>query len=166
MASTTTIRFNTPIGTIVVGADPTGEQITEITVLKEPLADQDCALPLLNEAKMQILDYFAGKRSTFDLPLDFVGTDLQKTIWQTVQAIPYGETRSYGQVAELAGRPGAARAVGTAMRLNRFLLAVPCHRVVAANGLGNYSGGQGIYTKIALLNHEKDVLNTQGNPIL
>lgn len=159
MANITTIRFKTVIGTIAISCDPNGERITEITVLKEPLSDQSSQIPLLNQAKNQVLEYFAGKRTVFDLPLDFAGTDLQKKIWKTVQEIPFGKTCSYGEIANLAGRPGAARAVGHAMHLNRFLLAVPCHRVVAASRLGNYSGGQGIYTKIALLNHEKEVLN-------
>lgn len=151
------IRFNSPIGTILASCNDQETLLTEITVLKVPQEPLDSDIPILNLAREQILDYFAKNRTALDLPLDLQGTDFQKQVWKTVAEIPYGQTRSYGEVAELVSRPGAARGVGTAMRMNRFLLAIPCHRVTAANGkIGNYSGGQGVLTKLALLNLEKE----------
>ncbi len=151
------IRFNSPIGTILVSCNDQETLLTNITVLKTPQEPLHSEVPILNLAQEQILEYFAKTRTALDLPLDQIGTDFQKQVWKAVQSIPYGQTRSYGEVAAMAGRPGAARGVGTAMRENRFLLAVPCHRVIGANGkLGNYSGGQGVRTKIALLNLEKE----------
>lgn len=102
----------------------------------------------------------AGGADLGDVPVDLgrAGlSDLQRHILLTVRAeVPYGETATYGEVAELAGRPGAARAVGTAMSRNPVPLFVPCHRVVAANGIGGYGGGpQGIALKRALLDRER-----------
>lgn len=99
----------------------------------------DDALP---EATRQLAQYFAGDRTTFDLPLAPSGTDFQKEVWAALRAIPYAETRSYGQLAIAVGRPGASRAVGLANGRNPLSIVVPCHRVVGADGkLTGYSGG-------------------------
>jgi methylated-DNA-[protein]-cysteine S-methyltransferase len=105
-------------------------------------------------------DYFAGGADLVDVPVDLDDaglSDLQRHVLLTVRAeIPYGETATYGEVAELVGRPGAARAVGTAMARCPVPLFVPCHRVVAANGLGGYGGGAaGVALKRALLARER-----------
>ncbi|MEY8309250.1 methylated-DNA--[protein]-cysteine S-methyltransferase [Erysipelotrichaceae bacterium 51-3] len=151
------IRFNSPIGTIQASCNDQKTLLTNITVLKTPQEPLHSDIAILNLAKEQILEYFAKTRTIIDLPLDQTGTDFQKQVWKAVQSIPYGQTRSYGEVAAMVGRPGAARGVGSAMRANRFLLAIPCHRVIGANGkLGNYSGGQGVLTKMALINLEKE----------
>ena len=107
----------------------------------------------------RLADWFAGRDDLTDVPVDLDASplsDFQRHVLVTVRAeVPYGETATYGEVAELAGRPGAARAVGTAMARNPVPLFVPCHRVVAANGIGGYGGGvDGVGLKRALLDLE------------
>jgi methylated-DNA-[protein]-cysteine S-methyltransferase len=90
----------------------------------------------------QLGAYFAGELTTFDLPLADVGTPFQRSVWAALRRIPYGETRSYGQLAQALGRPEAARAVGAANGANPLGIIVPCHRVLGANGsLTGYGGG-------------------------
>ena len=90
--------------------------------------------PLLGRAKQQLAEYFAGKRQQLLLPLSPQGTIFQKRVWDALRQIPYGETVSYGQIASGVGCPGGARAVGMACNRNPLLIAVPCHRVVGADG--------------------------------
>lgn len=98
--------------------------------------------PLLIEAERQIQDYFAGERTSFSLPLDFRGTDFQKSVWAALLTIPFGETRSYGEIARQIGRPGASRAVGAANGRNPISIIAPCHRVIGTNGaLTGFAGG-------------------------
>jgi methylated-DNA-[protein]-cysteine S-methyltransferase len=93
-------------------------------------------------AAQQVLEYLEGKRSVFDLELDPRGTDFQLRVWNALREIPYGETRSYAQIAKQLGQPRAVRAVGTANGANPLSLVVPCHRVIASGGkLGGYGGG-------------------------
>jgi methylated-DNA-[protein]-cysteine S-methyltransferase len=100
------------------------------------------ANPLLLEATRQLRDYFAGNRRDFDLPLDMQGTPFQKRIWDELLRIPYGETRSYMQVAVAVGAPQAVRAVGAANGANPVPIVVPCHRVIGSSGkLTGYGGG-------------------------
>lgn len=99
----------------------------------------DDALP---EATRQLAEYFAGTRTSFDLPLAASGTDFQAKVWAALREIPYGQTWSYGQLAAAIGQPGAARAVGLANGHNPISIVVPCHRVVGASGrLTGYAGG-------------------------
>ncbi|NIJ19730.1 methylated-DNA-[protein]-cysteine S-methyltransferase [Sphingomonas naasensis] len=98
--------------------------------------------PVLREAERQLGDYFAGKRARFDVPLDFRGTDFQKSVWAALLTIPFGETRSYGAIARQIGRPSAVRAVGAANGRNPISIIAPCHRVIGANGaLTGFAGG-------------------------
>jgi methylated-DNA-[protein]-cysteine S-methyltransferase len=98
--------------------------------------------PVLAEAKRQLDDYFAGQRTQFDLPLDFHGTDFQKSVWAALLTIPAGETRSYADIAAQIGRPGACRAVGTANGKNPISIVAPCHRVIGSDGsLTGFAGG-------------------------
>ena len=90
--------------------------------------------PVIKEAFRQLSEYFSGKRKTFNLPLLLKGTDFQKQVWQELLKIPFGETRSYKQIAEAIGNPKAVRAVGMANNKNPLLIVVPCHRVIGANG--------------------------------
>lgn len=91
---------------------------------------------------MQLQEYFAGARSTFDLPFDMRGTAFQKQVWEQLLAIPYGETRSYGDIARRLGKPAANRAVGAANGRNPLSIVVPCHRVIGASGtLTGFAGG-------------------------
>ena len=89
---------------------------------------------ILRETARQLDDYFAGRRRVFDLPLAFNGTDFQKQVWQALLAIPFGETRTYGQLAAQLGNPSASRAVGAANGKNPISIIAPCHRVIGGNG--------------------------------
>ena len=98
--------------------------------------------PLIKEACRQLSEYLKGERKTFDLPLNPKGTDFQKRVWRALCDIPYGETRSYKQIAEAIGNPKAVRAVGMANNRNPITIVVPCHRVIGADGkLVGYGGG-------------------------
>lgn len=100
--------------------------------------------------------YFAGELEPFDLPLSPAGSDFQLRVWQEMLAIPRGQTRTYGELARAL--ESAPRAVGTACGANPIPIIVPCHRVVASNGLGGYSGGSGLDTKVFLLRLEGALL--------
>jgi methylated-DNA-[protein]-cysteine S-methyltransferase len=116
-------------------------------------ADSAPPTPLLAEAKRQLEDYFTGKRNAFDLPLAPRGSEFRHRVWQALRAIPYGETRTYGEIA--AGIGSAPRAVGGACGANPIAIIIPCHRVVGANGWrGGFSGGTGVATKQTLLEIE------------
>jgi len=98
--------------------------------------------PLIKKAAAQIEEYFAGKRKQFSLPLAMNGTEFQMAVWETLQSIPYGETRSYKEIAAMVGRPKAVRAVGMANNRNPISIIVPCHRVIGCDGsLIGYGGG-------------------------
>ena len=98
--------------------------------------------PTLLEAEKQLWEYFDGKRQKFTLTLDFFGTDFQKEVWAALLTIPYGETRSYGDIARQIGRPAAVRAVGAANGRNPISIITPCHRVIGSNGkLTGFAGG-------------------------
>ena len=103
---------------------------------------EDNSYPLLLETEHQLKEYFQGKRRSFSLELDLVGTTFQKHVWGALQGIPFGETRSYGQLAKLLGNPRATRAVGAANGRNPISIIVPCHRVIGFNGkLTGFAGG-------------------------
>jgi methylated-DNA-[protein]-cysteine S-methyltransferase len=109
---------------------------------------------LLREARRQLQAYFAGRLRAFDLPLSLAGSPFQQRVWQAMQRIPYGETRSYGELAHETD--SGPRAVGYACGTNPIAIIVPCHRVLAAGKrIGGYSGGAGIATKRLLLEMEK-----------
>jgi methylated-DNA-[protein]-cysteine S-methyltransferase len=108
--------------------------------------------PLLVDACRQVGAYFAHERESFDLPLDPGGSEFERAVWRAMLAIPYGHTRTYGAIAaELGGMP---QPVGQACGANPLPIVVPCHRVVAADGLGGFSAAGGVETKVALLRHE------------
>lgn len=111
--------------------------------------------PALAMVKEQLSEYFAGKRKDFSVPLAPEGTDFQKKVWAELCRIPYGETRSYGQIAAAAGNPKACRAVGMANHNNPIMILIPCHRVIGSNGkLTGYAGG--LWKKEWLLKLEKE----------
>lgn len=98
--------------------------------------------PILQRAVQQLQEYFAGTRNRFDLELDFAGTDFQKKVWQALLTIPFGETRSYSEIAGQIGHPSAVRAVGAANGKNPISIVAPCHRVIGASGkLTGFAGG-------------------------
>jgi methylated-DNA-[protein]-cysteine S-methyltransferase len=106
------------------------------------IARQDRKHPVLLETERQLQEYFAGTRKAFKLPLDFHGTDFQKRVWKALLGIPFGETRSYAQIARQVGKPRAVRAVGAANGRNPISIVAPCHRVIGANGkLTGFAGG-------------------------
>ena len=131
----------TPIGT--VGIVENGRAITDI-LFEEQLpghAVRHTTL-LLERAAKQLDEYFAGKRTSFDLPLEPEGTPYRKKIWQVLTEIPYGQTMTYGEIARRTGNPQASRAVGGANHHNPIPIVIPCHRVIGAGGkLTGYAGG-------------------------
>jgi O-6-methylguanine DNA methyltransferase len=113
---------------------------------------------LLDAAAIQFEEYFSGRLLDFDLPLEFDGTEFQRTVWRQLTKLPYGETRTYGDIAKMIGKPSAMRAVGNANGRNNLPIIVPCHRVIGAGG--NLCGfGGGIELKKSLLAHEAVVLH-------
>ena len=105
-------------------------------------AVEDPQHPVLRETARQLMEYFAGARRQFDLPLEFRGTDFQRGVWAALLMIPYGETRSYGQIADQLGNPAAVRAVGAANGRNPISIIAPCHRVIGMSGdLTGFGGG-------------------------
>lgn len=110
---------------------------------------RDDSAPLVAAVSCQLAEYLAGRRREFDLPLGAHGTPFQKRVWSALRRIPYGETRSYVDVARAAGSPKGARAVGMANHDNPIAIVVPCHRVIAADGsLGGYAGGLDLKRKL------------------
>lgn len=132
-------KYDSPIGPVYVIANEKGikrveifEEEWEAYLQQHPdlVEDQD----LCGEAISQLEEYFAGKRKTFDLPLSVEGTEFRKSVWRALQEIPYGEVRSYGEIAEMIGNPKAVRAVGQANRSNQMPIIIPCHRVIGKSG--------------------------------
>jgi methylated-DNA-[protein]-cysteine S-methyltransferase len=103
---------------------------------------EDSSDPTLLEAEQQLQEYFAGERTAFSVRLDFAGTEFQRRVWSALLTIPYGETRSYAEIARQIGSPEAVRAVGAANGRNPISIIAPCHRVVGSNGkLTGFAGG-------------------------
>lgn len=136
--------YESPLGRMKISED--GKGICEIIFSDEYAEDQS---PLLKHAVTELKEYFGGERIIFDFPLSMKGTEFQHRVWNILRQIPFGETVSYGQVAEMAGNKKACRAVGMANHRNRILIAVPCHRVTAADGSpGGYAFGTDIKQKL------------------
>lgn len=131
-------HFDSPVGTICIEDD--GEAVTALYLGGDGL--KDCDSGLLDRTEQEIREYFDGKRKVFDIPLHLKGTEFQKKVWAALQEIPYGETRSYSELAAMAGNPAACRAVGGANHHNPVMILVPCHRVIGKNGdLTGFGGG-------------------------
>jgi methylated-DNA-[protein]-cysteine S-methyltransferase len=106
------------------------------------IVGEDPSHPVLVETERQLREYFAGKRKTFNVKMEFAGTAFQRQVWKALLAIPFGETRSYGDIARALGNPAAVRAVGAANGKNPISIIAPCHRVIGANGkLTGFAGG-------------------------
>jgi methylated-DNA-[protein]-cysteine S-methyltransferase len=159
---TTTSNFvfklmNSPVGTLRLVASDKGlagvwfERSRPERV--RPRGDVESARhPILVEAERQLREYFAGRRQTFNLKLDFVGTPFQRTVWKALLTIPFGQTRSYGQIAKQVGRPSASRAVGAANGRNPVSIVAPCHRVVGSTGaLTGFGGGLDVKERLLRL---------------
>lgn len=118
---------------------------------------EDINHPVLTETESQLNAYFAGKRKQFSIPLEFHGTPFQKKVWAALTRIPFGETRSYAEIAQEVGSPAAVRAVGAANGRNPISIIAPCHRVIGSNGkLTGFAGG--LQVKAHLLHLESDDL--------
>ncbi len=147
--STVTYTFSSSIGIVRL----TEEQgaITHIA-LTDHCDTSSSPSPLMREAERQITEYLNGTRQQMDFAIRMEGTPFQLRVWQALQQIPYGSTRSYGELASLLGNPGASRAVGMACNKNPLLLIVPCHRVIGASGkLTGFACGLDIKRHLLLL---------------
>ncbi|OOM43349.1 methylated-DNA--protein-cysteine methyltransferase, constitutive [Clostridium beijerinckii] len=146
--------YNTKIGKISIVEN--GTAIIKICFInKDELNIEGNETELLRKAIKQLEEFFEGERNCFDLPLAPKGTEFQRKVWSALQEIPFGETRSYGEIAKIVGNEKAARAVGLANNKNPIPIIIPCHRVIGANGkLVGYAGGLNIKEK--LLKIEKD----------
>ena len=146
--------YQTVLGKIGIGEDGTG--ITNLYFDKE-IVSKDAHIhesELLKQAGKQLQEYLHGERTRFDLPLSPAGTVFMQSVWRALQEIPYGETRSYQDIAQKIGNPKASRAVGLANNRNPIPIIIPCHRVIGKDGtLTGYAGG--LATKQFLLDREK-----------
>lgn len=151
-------RLDSPIGRIELLGDDVA--VTALAI------ERDGALPhddrpehsneVLDEARRQLGEYFAGTRTEFDVPVRLVGTPFQESVWAELERLGWGEAISYGALAAAVGKPGSARAIGGAVGANPVPIIVGCHRVLASDGrITGYSGGNGIPTKLWLLGHER-----------
>lgn len=141
--------YSSPIGLLEIKADEA--YILEI-IKVENVRSAGEPNYLTSLAIAQLKEYFTGNRTEFELPLAPSGTDFQKSVWAELVKIPFGKTITYSSLARAVNRPKAARAVGNAVGKNPLLIVIPCHRVVAAAGLGGFSAG--LETKKILLKHE------------
>ncbi|MEW6267356.1 MAG: methylated-DNA--[protein]-cysteine S-methyltransferase [Thermodesulfobacteriota bacterium] len=138
-------------GVLCVSFGPQG--LNDLTAFARRWHPEAQIIPSVVESTAQVQDYLDGKRREFKLTLDLKGTEFQRQVWRALSLIPYGQTSTYGRIAERIGRPGAARAVGQACGANPIPLIIPCHRVLASNGgLGGF--GSGLHWKRWLLNLE------------
>ena len=161
-----TTWLESPLGPLMAAATSAGVCLLEFTDrnrLESQLTalqkQHRCAIvpgesPFLDQLRDELAQYFAGTRTAFSLPLVYRGTPFQVRVWEALRSIPYGETRSYAELARAIGAPGASRAVGHTNGLNRIAIVIPCHRVVNQNGeLGGYGGG--LWRKRLLLDLEQ-----------
>jgi methylated-DNA-[protein]-cysteine S-methyltransferase len=148
---TSQVSIDSPLGPLALTSD--GEFLIGLDIgtrVSKPSSDA-----VIDLATQQLEEYFAGRRTAFDLPLKAQGTPFQQSIWSALQDIPYGQTTSYGELGSAIGKPGSARAVGGAVGANPLPIVIPCHRVLASDRrITGYSGGEGIPTKEKLLGLE------------
>ncbi len=150
------LRVETMFGPMILE----GEQALTHLYLPNALPDRKgrgAETPLLVRAREALLSYLAGERQGLDLPLAPVGTDFQRSVWTALKAIPYGQTRTYGEIAAAIGRPKAVRAVGQANHHNPLPIFLPCHRVVGSGGtLTGYAGGLALKKALLTLESGKE----------
>jgi methylated-DNA-[protein]-cysteine S-methyltransferase len=141
--ATVTTTYDAPIGRLVLECD--GDTLIGLWLPNESRHTRNDAVgevpTVLKETATQLDEYFAGERTDFDVPMELDGTDFQREVWAELSRIPYGKTISYGELARRVGRPNGPRAVGQANGRNPIPVIVPCHRVLASNGIGGYGGG-------------------------
>lgn len=147
-------HYETPVGLVCIEENGTAVTALYFDSKKQEERDKETETPLLKEAHRQLAEYFEKKRTEFDLPLKPEGTDFQKKVWAALCTIPYGETRSYGEIAKQTGNEKACRAVGGANNKNPIMIFIPCHRVIGADGsLVGFGGG--LQAKRYMLDLEK-----------
>ncbi|SPD75787.1 Methylated-DNA--protein-cysteine methyltransferase [uncultured Desulfobacterium sp.] len=151
--------YRSEIGPIeIVGTE---EGIISVSFIEHPGSPIIDVPECIRQCVSQLDQYFLGKRLEFDLRLLMHGTDFQKKVWEALFTIPYGQTRSYGEIAKMTGRNKAFRAVGNANNKNKIAIIIPCHRVIGSNGkLIGYAAG--LWRKQWLLEHEKRVMLKKG----
>ncbi len=139
--NTCTVPMDTPVGRLVL--EGAGDVLIGIWLPNDhkSLTTDTQPTPVVREAASQLEEYFAGERTVFDVPIELDGTEFQKQVWAELSRIPYGQTITYGDLARRVARPRAPRAVGQANGRNPVPVIVPCHRVVAGDGIGGYGGG-------------------------
>jgi len=139
-----TVCFSSPVGLVEVECADTGVTCVRLGARGKPREVGDgAAMEHARTTRSEILAYMEGRLRKFTVPVVLGGTPFQRAVWGKLQAIPYGKTRTYGEIAAELGRPRAARAVGTACGSNPIAILVPCHRIVAGNGGAAGSGGGG-----------------------
>jgi methylated-DNA-[protein]-cysteine S-methyltransferase len=152
------IRTDSPIGRLELTSD--GTHVTSLSIEKDghlPLEEHpEKANAVLTTAARQLTQYFAGKRHEFDLPVLFEGgSEFQRSVWDRLSELRWGQHTSYGELAAEVGKPGSARAIGGAVGTNPIPIIIGCHRVLSSTGkVTGYSCGEGIPTKLWLLEHE------------
>ena len=164
-SQTMVVRFaemDSSIGCLVLAGEAEGERLNALRLIWlpggsgtfRPQADWERDARPFRETMRQLREYFAGRLTTFDLPLAPEGTDFQQRVWRAVAAIPYGETRSYLDVACAINRKHAVRAVGAANGQNPLPIVIPCHRVIGSDGrLTGYGGGLPLKKRLLALEH-------------
>ena len=140
--------YDSPIGVLKLTAD----QRKLRSVERVECTEESCPNFVTEQARAQLEEYFAGKREEFSLFLLYSGTEFERAVWSKLAEIPYGKVVTYSQLAAAIGQPTACRAVANAVGKNPFLILLPCHRVVASDGLGGFSAG--LDAKRWLLQHE------------
>ncbi|MHA2170719.1 MAG: methylated-DNA--[protein]-cysteine S-methyltransferase [Candidatus Kariarchaeaceae archaeon] len=161
--------LETPLGKMIAGVSEKGCCLLEFedrrslpAILRNLQAKHQAELvegesPIIDQIETEINEYFIGQRVGFDIPLDIQGTSFQRKVWENLLQIPYGKTKSYGEIANLANNPKAVRAVGSANGANNIAIVIPCHRVIRSDGnLQGYGGG--LWRKKKLLSLESDCL--------
>ena len=164
--------LDSPLGPMIAGASSTGlcflewhdrgglERILKRVGKRYGLPLEEGEHAVTGQLMGELNEYFAARRSTFDVTLHIAGTPFEQSVWQQLLAIPHGETRSYGQIAKMLGKPGASRAVGRANGANYISILIPCHRVCDSNGkLHGYGGG--LWRKKHLLELEAGVAQAE-----
>lgn len=152
------LAVDTPFGPMVLEGEETLTRLWLPNALPDDRGRGE-ETPLLRVARTQLLEYLSGARRSFDLPLDPAGTAFQRSVWEALRAIPYGQTRTYGEMAAAVGRPRAVRAVGQANHVNPLPIFIPCHRVVGKNGaLTGYAGGLDLKGALLALESGKECL--------
>jgi len=157
---------DSPIGPLLIAGDHESVHLIAFPKNGKPQRPEagwtESSTGALAETVRQLREYFAGKRTDFDLPLALEGTAFQRKVWRKLQEIPYGETISYGELAKRVGNPKASRAVGSANGKNRIPIVIPCHRVIAGDGtLGGFGGGLPTKEKLLALESTRQMAATR-----